>query len=82
MQDSVDLNIALPALVPGCRFLLSKSVPPHKIIEWRGPGTQPTQKDIEAWWATYTPLPQRASFEERISALEVEIKSLKEATKL
>jgi hypothetical protein len=43
-----DLSIILPILVTGCEFRLSSSVPPHTLLEWRGPGNQPSQKAIDA----------------------------------
>jgi hypothetical protein len=76
-MPNIDLSVVLPALVLGAMFRLDSSVPPHTIIEWRGPGEQPTEKSIEAWWQTCTPPAPRASVEERLAIVEADILSLK-----
>ena len=50
MADT-DLNRVFGRLTPGSQWLLSQSNPPHTLVEWRGPATQPTQQEIDDEWA-------------------------------
>lgn len=44
----MDITIALEHLgLNTSEYRLSQSVPPHTIIEWRGPGTQPTESELQ-----------------------------------
>lgn len=45
-----DLIRVLANVRPGANFRLDKSDPPHELIEWRGPGEEPTQAEIEQGW--------------------------------
>ena len=74
----IDLNIVLPALVDGCEYRLSSSVPPHFLFEWRCPKTQPTQTEIDVFWAAYTPTKPARTTGERLDALEADMQELKE----
>ena len=76
MEGLIDLSIALPALVDGASFRLSSSIPPHSIVEWRGPGRQPSDLDILNYWSTYTP-PVVRSLSERVAAIEADISEIK-----
>lgn len=51
MPQDIDLALAIYHINPKARYRLSSSAPPHTIIEWRGPGPQPTQAELEAAWA-------------------------------
>jgi hypothetical protein len=48
-----DLNICINKICPGARYRLSKSDPPHKIIEWGDARPQPTVREIEDAWEAY-----------------------------
>lgn len=50
MPNNIDLNLCIYHINSLARYRLSSSVPPHEIIEWRGPGPQPTQTELEAAW--------------------------------
>lgn len=50
MADT-DLNRVFGRLTPGSQWLLSSANPPHTLVEWRGPATQPTQQEIDNEWA-------------------------------
>jgi hypothetical protein len=46
----IDLSLAIWKINPSAEYRLSQSNPPHSIIEWRGPGPQPSEIEIyEAW---------------------------------
>ena len=50
ISTDCDINRALAALgKKGCEWTLSQSIPPHEIIDWRGPGcllyTSPSPRD-------------------------------------
>lgn len=47
----MDLALCIYYINPLARYRLSSSVPPHEIVEWHGPGPQPTQAKLEAAWA-------------------------------
>lgn len=49
----VDLNIAINRILPGAKYRLSKSDPPHEVIEWRDVREQPTQAELGAAWNEY-----------------------------
>lgn len=44
MQYIFDIALALYYLNPAYTYRLSQSVPPQVILEWRGPGEQPTER--------------------------------------
>ncbi len=51
ISTDCDINRALAALgKTGCEWTLSQSIPPHEIIEWRGPGDCPADDEIQAAW--------------------------------
>ena len=51
----MDLALAIEEARPGARYRLNKSVPPDQaIIEWRGPGDEPTQKELESALQIYS----------------------------
>ena len=51
----MDIAIAIEKIRPGSQYLLNKSVPPDQvIIEWRGPGDEPTQQELEGAWQVYS----------------------------
>ena len=35
------------------QFILSKSAPPHTIIDWSGPDSQPTEAEFKEAWDKY-----------------------------
>lgn len=49
----MDLNIILGRIRPEANYRLSRATPPHKIIEWRGSGTPPTQNQLQTEWDTF-----------------------------
>lgn len=51
MENAIDLPQAIYAINPTAEYRLDQSVPPHHIVEWRGPGAQPTELEIIAAWA-------------------------------
>lgn len=51
MSQLIDLGLCIYHINPQAEYRLSSSVPPHEIIEWRGPGLEPTQAELEAAWA-------------------------------
>ncbi len=51
ISTDCDINRALDALGKGgCEWTLSQSIPPHEIVEWRGPGDCPFDHEIQAAW--------------------------------
>ena len=51
ISTDCDINRALAALgKKGCEWTLSQSIPPHEIIDWRGPGDCPADDEIQAAW--------------------------------
>ena len=59
----MDIHLALLQLgLSTSRYRLSQSPPPHTIIEWIGPGTQPTDAEVQAAYdewvaASQSPIP-------------------------
>jgi hypothetical protein len=53
MPGEMDLNICINKIYPGAKYRLSKSDPPHKIIEWRDARPQPTVREIEDAWEAH-----------------------------
>lgn len=51
MPNNIDLALCIYHVNPQAEYRLSSSVLPHEIIEWRGPGPEPTQQELEAVWA-------------------------------
>lgn len=51
MSNDLDLALCIYHINPQARYRLSSATPPHEIVEWRGPGEQPTQAELEAAWA-------------------------------
>jgi len=49
----MDLNIAISRIYPHAEYRLSKSDPPHKIIEWRDLRPQPTEEQLLQEWEKY-----------------------------
>jgi|TARA_R100000482_G_scaffold92720_1_gene38389 hypothetical protein len=57
----MDINIALLQLgLNTSRYRLSKSPPPHTIIEWIGPGEQPTDAELQAAYDAWIAVPENA----------------------
>lgn len=52
-MSEIDLVLAIGQINPQAEYVLSSSVPPHTIIEWRGPGEQPTQEKLENAYQVY-----------------------------
>lgn len=48
---NVDLPLALWQINPAAEYLLNDAH--DQIVEWRGPGEQPTQEELEAAWVAY-----------------------------
>ena len=47
----MDINLKIENLkLNNNSYSLNKSNPPHEIIRWDGPDTQPTQKELETAW--------------------------------
>jgi|TARA_B100000085_G_scaffold279557_1_gene303069 hypothetical protein len=58
----MDISIALEHLgLNTSEYRLSQSVPPHTIIEWRGPGTQPTDAELQAAYDEWVAIPANAA---------------------
>lgn len=49
----MDLVIAIERCCPGAEYRLSKSIPPHEILEWRDTRVQPTKSELDTSWASY-----------------------------
>lgn len=58
----MDIHLALLQLgLNTSRYRLSQAPPPHTIIEWIGPGTQPTDAELQAAydaWVAANPEPE------------------------
>lgn len=50
-MPNMDLGLCIHHINPQARYRLSSSVPPHEIVEWLGPGPEPTPAELEAAWA-------------------------------
>ena len=58
----MDINLALLQLgLNTSEYRLSQSVPPHNIIEWRGPGDQPTDAELQAAYDAWVAVPENAA---------------------
>ena len=58
----MDINLALLQLgLNTSEYRLSQSPPPHTIIEWRGPGTQPTDAELQAAYDAWVDIPENAA---------------------
>lgn len=50
----IDYALAIWRINPKSEYRLNKSTPPDQVIlEWRGPGTQPTVAELRAAWEAY-----------------------------
>lgn len=49
----MDLAVSISRIYPGAEYLLSSSVPPHTIVEWRGAVDMPSQDELETAWNEY-----------------------------
>jgi hypothetical protein len=49
----MDLNIAIHRIYPDAKYRLSKSDPPHKIIQWEDLRPQPSEADLLQEWEKY-----------------------------
>lgn len=56
----IDLALALEKINPQFQYLLSQSIPPHSIIEWRSADPQPTEAALLAAWAQCSTLTANA----------------------
>ena len=51
----MDIALAIEEIRPGASYRLNKSIPPdQEIVEWRGPGDEPTQQELEDVWQIYS----------------------------
>ncbi len=58
----MDIHLALLQLgLNTSRYRLSKSRPPHTIIEWIGPGEQPTDAELQAAYDAWIAVPENAA---------------------
>jgi len=58
----MDINIALLHLgLNNSQYRLSQSPPPHTIIEWGGPGIQPTDAELQAAYDEWVAVPENAA---------------------
>ena len=49
----MDIHLALRQLgMSNNTYKLSNDVPPHEILEWYGPDSQPTEEELRAAWET------------------------------
>ena len=91
MPEPIDLAMALYYLNPVYTYRLSSSAPPHTIIEWRGPGDQPSREELEAAWAVVSdrdwidpnvPASQQKAIQARKAIKTTRIKALKSVPEL
>lgn len=54
MSNPIDLIQATEKIDPTATYRLTQSPPPHEIIEWRGPGEQPSEAELYAAWLKCT----------------------------
>lgn len=48
----MDINLIIDRLgLNNNSYSLNRSNPPHEIVRWDGPSTQPTQEELESAWA-------------------------------
>lgn len=47
----MDLALAIWRINPQAEYRLNDSANPTEIVEWRGPGPEPTQAELEDSWA-------------------------------
>ena len=58
----MDINIALLQLnLNTSQYRLSQSNTPHSIVEWRGPGDQPTDAELQAAYDAWVAIPENAA---------------------
>ena len=58
----MDIHLALLQLgLNTSRYRLSQSPPPHTIIEWIGPGEQPTDAELQAAYDAWIAVPENAA---------------------
>ncbi len=87
----MDLALCIYYINPLAQYRLSSSVSPHEIVEWLGPGLQPTQTDLEAAWAIVSnpdwidpnvPASQQKAIQARKAIKTTRIKALKSVPEL
>lgn len=50
----IDYAMALWRINPASEYRLNRSVPPdQEILEWRGPGKEPTAEELQVAWTAY-----------------------------
>ena len=50
----IDYAMAIWRINPASEYRLNESVPPdQEILEWRGPGKEPTAEELQAAWTAY-----------------------------
>ena len=54
INSDVDINLAILKLGKNNNeYRLSQSIPPHTIIQWKGPDAQPSDDDINTAWTNW-----------------------------
>lgn len=78
----MDIAIAVWLYDPNAEYLLkhSNATKYSDIVEWRGPSELPTEEVLQQLWDDYVAgqLPPELGLEERVVALEEEVRKLKE----
>lgn len=73
----MDISRVLERLCPSAMYRLDFSIPPHKIVEWKGPDEMPTASKMALCWSEIVKAdsdkPVKLSLEERVFALEKEV---------
>lgn len=73
----MDISRVIERLCPSAVYRLDSSVPPHKIVDWKGPGKIPTDFEMSLCWTEILiedqSKPIKLSLDERVSALEKEV---------
>lgn len=76
----MDISRVLEKLCPSAVYRLDSSVPPHKIVEWKGDGKIPSDSEMALCWSEIVKAdsdkPAKLSLEERVLALEKEVFNL------
>lgn len=72
----MDLSIILERLTPSSSYRLTSAVPPHSLLEWRGPEKQPEWGEIEAMWKAIQgeTLKITPTLEQRLAEIEKKLK--------
>jgi hypothetical protein len=50
LTGTINLSLAIYKINPSAEYRLSSSIAPNEIVEWRGPGPQPTEDELYAAW--------------------------------